>query len=120
MLNSLATKLALRKAGLSNVNFSLPSFPSGSSDSKSKSGGDGGGGAASFLPPLPPINLPTVTVPKAFQSWQSSPPPSAKLREKPLTVGEKAPWNVKLRVPDTDGRGSVVVFLRFCGCPCRS
>jgi hypothetical protein len=35
-------------------------------------------------------------------------------------LGTRAPASNKLRLPALDGRPSVVVFLRHCGCPCTS
>jgi hypothetical protein len=33
-------------------------------------------------------------------------------------LGTRAPDTNKLRLPVLDGRPSIVVFLRHCGCPC--
>ncbi|KAF2019004.1 hypothetical protein BU24DRAFT_418588 [Aaosphaeria arxii CBS 175.79] len=108
MFSKLGTKIALQRAGLGNV--SLPSLP------KSESNGGGGGGdstGAGFQNPFANVQW---GVPKAFQSWQTPPPPANAVREPPA-VGSRAQSNVKLKFPAIDGRPCIVFFLRYCGCP---
>lgn len=111
MFSKLGTKIALHKAGLGNV--SLPSFPK--SDSSSTSRGpngeqEGGGG---FQNPFANVQW---GVPKALASWQA-PPPAIAVRDPPQ-VGDLAQSNPKLKFPAIDGRPCVLLFMRFCGCPC--
>jgi hypothetical protein len=107
MFNSLVQKMALQKAGLGNL--SLPKdnpFTSGSAKNGTQDGGEGIGN------PFANMQWP----PKALASWQA-PPPQHRVREPPL-VGERAQSNPKLKFPAVDGRPVVVLFLRYCGCPC--
>ena len=114
MLNSLGTKLALRKAGLGNL--SLPKtdglFGGGGGNAKKGSTNGADGGDTGYF-----ANV-QWGVPKAFQSWTTPPPPQNPVR-KPPRVGEKAQTHPKLRFPTADGRPVVLLFLRFCGCPCK-
>lgn len=50
---------------------------------------------------------------KELESWKT---PEAKEVGPPVEVGSKAPWMAELRLPD--GKPTLVVFLRHCGCPC--
>lgn len=50
---------------------------------------------------------------KELESWKT---PEAKEVGPPVEVGSKAPWMAELRLPD--GKPTIVVFLRHCGCPC--
>jgi hypothetical protein len=114
MLNSLAAKLALRKAGLGNV--SLPSWPANDSKPSGARGGEGGAGTGGGLEVSNPFA--NVQWGQAFSSWKTPPPPPNPVAEPP-TVGKRAPSNVKLKFPAIDGRPCVVLFLRYCGCPCK-
>ncbi|KAF1994614.1 hypothetical protein P154DRAFT_501641 [Amniculicola lignicola CBS 123094] len=107
MFSKLTTKIALHRAGLGDVK--IPSFQS---DNKARGGNeaDGNGG---FANPFANIQW---GMPKAFESWQTPPPPPTPVREAPI-VGDRAPTNPKLKFPAIDGRPVVVLFLRFCGCP---
>ncbi|KAF4466748.1 thioredoxin-like fold [Fusarium albosuccineum] len=49
---------------------------------------------------------------KELESWKT---PAAKEVAPPVEVGSKAPWSQELRLPD--GKPTLVVFLRHCGCP---
>jgi len=116
MFNSLGTKLALRKAGLGNV--SLPKtdslFGGGGNTKKGNSNGAEGGDTG-FANPFTNVQW---SVPKAFQSWTTPPPPQNPVR-KPPRIGDKAQSHAKLRFPAADGRPTILLFLRFCGCPCK-
>lgn len=57
-----------------------------------------------------------LTVPNALKSWATPPPPPIEIAPAP-ELGTRAPESNKLRLPALDGRPSVVVFLRHCGCP---
>lgn len=104
MLSKLGTKIALQRAGLGNV--SLPSLPKNEGKS-----GEGGGFAVSN----PFAN---VQWGKAFSSWQA-PPPEYPVADPP-TIGVRVANNPKLRFPTADNRPVVILFLRFCGCPCKT
>lgn len=113
MFSKLGTKIALHKAGLGNV--SLPSFPKSEGNytgGKNKNGeeSEGGGGVSN-----PFAN---VQWGKAFSSWQTPPAPPNPVAEPPA-VGGRASSNVKLKFPAIDGRPCVVLFMRYCGCPCK-
>ncbi|KAL4725072.1 hypothetical protein ACLX1H_008519 [Fusarium chlamydosporum] len=49
---------------------------------------------------------------KELDSWKT---PTAKEVGPTVEVGSKAPWSQYLRLPD--GKPTLVVFLRHCGCP---
>ena len=110
MFSKFGTKLALRQAGLGNVK--IPSFPDDSKSSNAK-GGAGADAGAGFANPFA-----NVQWGKAFSSWQTPPPPQNPVAEPPK-VGGRGPSSVKLKFPAIDGRPVVVVFLRYCGCPCK-
>lgn len=110
-LNKIGTKIALQKAGLGNL--SLPKdnpFAGGNGNAK---GAQEGGGDNGFANPFANMSWP----PKAFSSWQAPPSPSTTVRGAPI-IGERAQSNPKLKFPTMDGRPVVVLFLRYCGCPC--
>jgi len=104
MFSNLAAKVALKKAG-----FSMPKMPS-YPETKNEDGY-----TTPYSPPNPFAN---ITLPRALHSWSTPPPPPIELMEEPLTG--MAPVNNKLRLPPQDGRQAIVVFLRYCGCPCKS
>jgi len=108
MLSKLGTKIALHKAGLGDVK--LPTFP------KSEGNGKDGNAGAGFQNPFANVQW---GAPKAFASWKAPPAPSATIREPPA-IGDRAQSNVKLKFPAIDGRPCIVLFLRYCGCPCES
>jgi hypothetical protein len=90
-------------------NLSLPKDNPFAANPNSAKDGGGNGGVAN---PFANMQWP----PKAFSSWQA-PPPQTPVREPPI-IGEKAQSNPKLQFPTVDGRPVVVLFLRYCGCPC--
>ncbi|KAF4989164.1 hypothetical protein FGRMN_9307 [Fusarium graminum] len=49
---------------------------------------------------------------KELDSWKT---PAAKEVGPTVEVGDKAPWSQQLRLPD--GKPTLLVFLRHCGCP---
>ncbi|KAM0190964.1 hypothetical protein ACHAPI_009188 [Fusarium lateritium] len=49
---------------------------------------------------------------KELDSWKT---PAAKEVGPTVEVGSKAPWSQQLRLPD--GKPTLLVFLRHCGCP---
>jgi hypothetical protein len=51
-------------------------------------------------------------------SWQTPPPPPVEVAATPI-LGTRAPTSSKLRLPIGDGRSTIVIFLRHCGCPCK-
>jgi hypothetical protein len=107
MFAKLTTKIALRKAGIPSNALSMPEFE-GSKDPNATS-------------PFANVSNPfaNLTVPNALKSWATPPPPPIEIAPAPV-LGTKAPASNKLRLPALDGRPSVVVFLRHCGCPCTS
>jgi len=108
-LNKIGTKIALQRAGLGNL--SLPKdnpFAGGNTKGAQEGGGDNG-----FTNPFANMQWP----PKAFSSWQAPPPAQTPVREPPI-IGERAQTHPKLKFPAVDNRPVVVLFLRYCGCPC--
>ncbi len=104
MFAKLTTKIALRKAGIPSNALSFPEYETkGSKDPNAPS---------PFANPF--ANL---TVPNSLKSWATPPPPPIEVAAAPV-LGARAPTSNKLRLPVLDGRPSVVVFLRHCGCPC--
>jgi hypothetical protein len=106
MFSKLTTKLALRKAGIPSNALSFPEYESkpGSKDPNVQE--------SPFANPF--ANL---TLPKSLISWQTPPPPPVEVAAAPV-LGARAPTSSKLRLPIGDGRSTVVIFLRHCGCPC--
>jgi hypothetical protein len=107
MFSKLTTKLALRKAGISSKDLSFPDYES-KSGSKDPNAQD-----SPFANPF--ANL---TLPKSLISWQTPPPPPVEVAATPI-LGTRAPTSSKLRLPIGDGRSTIVIFLRHCGCPCK-
>lgn len=106
MFSSLTTKLALRKAGISTKDFSFQSEPTskGEKDQNASS-------------PFAKNPFATLSLPPSLKSWQTPPPPPVEMGAVPIW-GTRAPTSAKLRLPGQDGRPTVIVFLRHCGCPC--
>jgi hypothetical protein len=107
-LNKIGTKIALQRAGLGNLSLPKDNPFAGNAKGTQEGGGDGG-----FANPFANVQWP----PKAFSSWQA-PPQQTPVRDAPI-IGEKAQSNPKLQFPTVDGRPVVVLFLRYCGCPCK-
>jgi hypothetical protein len=104
MFAKLTTKIALRKAGIPSSALSLPDYQ-GSKDPNAS--------------PFANVSNPfaNLTVPNSLKSWATPPPPPVEIAPVPI-LGTRAPGTNKLRLPVEDGRPSIVVFLRHCGCPC--
>lgn len=54
---------------------------------------------------------------KEWASWKSPKPVET---AQPPAVGAMGPSLPKLRIPNKDGKPTIITFLRHCGCPCRS
>jgi hypothetical protein len=108
-LNKIGTKIALQRAGLGGLSLPKDNPFAGNPKSAQEGGGDGAGIANPFANMQWP--------PKAFSSWQAA-SPQTPIREPPL-IGEKAQTSPRLQFPSVDGRPVVVLFLRYCGCPCK-
>jgi len=106
MLSKLTTKLALRKVGIPSDSFSFANY-----ESKTSNKDLNDTPSSTFANPFA-----NVTIPKSWHSWATPPPPPVELAPPPV-INVQAPTSAKLRVPAGDGRPSVVVFLRHCGCP---
>ncbi|KAI4641609.1 hypothetical protein J4E93_007706 [Alternaria ventricosa] len=113
MFSSLGTKIALRKAGLGGV--SLPKTDGLFGNGNTKKGNTNGaeGGDTGFANPFANVQW---GVPKALQSWTTPPPPQNPVRKSP-NIGDRAQSHPKLQFPTADGRPTILLFLRFCGCP---
>jgi hypothetical protein len=108
MFSSLGTKLALRKAGLGNIKTD-DLFGSGNSNAKGADEGAGG-----FANPFANVQW---GVPKALASWSTPATPQNPVRQPPR-IGDKAQTHAKLVFPEKNKRPCIILFLRFCGCPC--
>jgi len=106
MFAKLTTKIALRKAGIPSNALSMPEFQ-GSKDPNAS--------------PFANVSNPfaNLSVPNVLKSWATPPPPPIEIAPVPV-LSTRAPETNRLRLPVLDGRPSVVVFLRHCGCPCMS
>lgn len=109
MFSKLTTRLALHKAGIPSNTFSARTLESNPSKAKDPD-------QQNELIPFP-NPLAKFSVPKSWQSWATPPPPPVEVGVPPA-IGTRAPSSMKLRFPSGDGRPTVVVFLRHCGCPC--
>lgn len=114
MFSSLGTKIALRKAGLGNVKLPKTDDLFGSGNTKKGNTNGADGGDTGFANPFANVQW---GVPKALQSWTTPPPPQTPVR-KPPNIGDRAQTHTKLQFPTADGRPTILLFLRFCGCPC--
>ena len=114
MFNKLGTKIALQKAGLGNVSLPKTDGLFGGGNAKSADANGAGGGNGGFANPFSNVEW---GMPKVFASWSTPSAPQTSVREAPH-AGERAQTSTKLRFPAEDGRPRVVLFLRFCGCPC--
>jgi hypothetical protein len=108
MFSKFGAKLALRKAGIPSNTFDFESKSSKPSDPTKQN---------ELLPFANPFA--NVSVPKSWGSWATPTPPPVEIAIAPA-VGTRAPSSLKLRLPTGDGRPAIVVFLRHCGCPCKS
>ncbi|KAG9186503.1 hypothetical protein G6011_09611 [Alternaria panax] len=113
MFSSLGTKIALRKAGLGNVKLPKTDDLFGSGNTKKGNTNGADGGDTGFANPFANVQW---GVPKALQSWTTPPPPQNPVR-KPPNIGDRAQAHAKLQFPTADGRPTILLFLRFCGCP---
>jgi hypothetical protein len=57
----------------------------------------------------------TMTWQSEFWSWMS--PSAVQLGTTPA-VGDKAPSTAEVRFPASEGKPTILAFLRHCGCPC--
>ncbi|MCJ1450400.1 hypothetical protein MMC28_000731 [Mycoblastus sanguinarius] len=55
-----------------------------------------------------------MTLRQELSSWLS---PSSLLLSPTPSIGSKAPPAPKLQLPDTNGKPTILTFLRHCGCP---
>lgn len=108
MFSKFTTQIALRKVGLGGVKIPDPFAGSDSSTKGAQNSEEGG------------LSNPFANVkwgaPKAFASWTT--PPATQTISQPPIAGDRAKTGVKFRFPAVDGRPCVVLFLRYCGCPC--
>jgi hypothetical protein len=109
MFSKLTTQIALRKAGLGGVKIPDP-FAANESKTKGAQDSEGGGGLAK------PFANVKWGAPKALASWTT--PATTHTVKTPPIAGDRAQTAAKLRFPAVDGRPCIVLFLRYCGCPC--
>ena len=109
MFSKLTTQIALRKAGLGGMKIPDPFAASDTKGTKGAQDSEGG------------LSNPFANIqwgaPKALASWTTPPPTQNPVQPIPI-AGDRAKSSVKLRFPAVDGRPCVVLFLRYCGCPC--
>ena len=127
MFSSLATKVALKKVGLSKDSFSIP-WPDTSSTSSSPkparnsspgnltaTGGFENDGKASAWPAWMTVK----NLPLTVQPWLTPVPPPIPVANAPR-VGEPAPLDRDRELTFGGGKKVIVVFLRCVGCACTS
>ncbi|SPO00067.1 uncharacterized protein DNG_02919 [Cephalotrichum gorgonifer] len=113
MFSGFATKLALKKVGISADTFSFasPAAPSPtklSGDSSPDKDGDDGG-------PSWPAWMSVKSLPMSVQPWLAPPPPPIPLGPLP-GVGTVAPMDRDRKIVCGGGRPVLIVFLRCVGC----
>lgn len=120
MFAKLTTKIALRKAGIPS-SFSVPTFstttdsPTNPQTHKKASSEDN-----ILLPFTNPFK--DVTIPAVWNTWATPPPPPVEVRSERPSVGSNALQlgsETRGKLGLGDGRECLVVFLRWCGCPCK-
>jgi hypothetical protein len=118
MFSKFGTKIALRKVGLGDLSKSIPDpfATSNNTSTSSKDNGQEGNGSGGYANPFANVQW---GAPKFMSSWQSPPAPPIPVLDEPPKVGDRAHSNPKMKFPPVDGRPVVVLFLRYCGCPCK-
>jgi hypothetical protein len=118
MFAKLTTKIALRKAGVPS-SFSVPTFSTATDNSNPQTHKKASSEDNILLPFTNPFK--DVTIPAVWNTWATPPPPPVEVRcERPsvgsnvLQLGSETRGKLGLG----DGRECLVVFLRWCGCPC--
>lgn len=114
MFNSLATKLALRKVGLSSKDFDFSS-----PDPSKKPGKKGGPSEDEDASSGWPAWMKVKSLPLTVQPWLTPVPPPVDVAELPV-IGDPAPRDRDRQLTFGDGRRVIVVFLRCVGCACAS
>lgn len=121
MFAKLTTKMALKKAGLP-TNLSMPSYTYDTANTSSKAAKNGeqqqqaGDNGTIMMPFANPFA--NVSIPPVWNTWGTPAPPPREVAKVRPAVGGRAPTSAgKVRVGE--GRECVVVFLRWCGCPCK-
>lgn len=123
MFSSLATKVALKKVGLSSDSFNLPwSDSSSSSSSSKKSTRNSSPGAIPGFDDetsstWKPAWMTVKSLPLTVQPWLTPVPPPIPVAEAP-TVGSMAPLDRDRELTFGGGKKVLVVFLRCVGCAC--
>ncbi|KAK5656388.1 hypothetical protein OQA88_4769 [Cercophora sp. LCS_1] len=118
MFSNLATKVALKKVGLSTNSFKVPDLPwannSTSSSPKRSSGPDGpvdGDDKSGNWPSWMTVK----NLPLTVQPWLTPVPPPIPVANAPR-VGEPAPLDRDRELTFGNGKKVIVVFLRCVGC----
>ncbi|KAH7316795.1 hypothetical protein B0I35DRAFT_263755 [Stachybotrys elegans] len=111
MFSNLATKVALKKVGLSSKDLDFFDGSSNNTSKRSNSGNgqgldDDNGSWAGWMPSLP------LTV----QPWLSPPPPPVNVARSSPRIGQPAPRDVDRKLRLGGGRRTLIVFLRCVGC----
>lgn len=118
MFGNLATKLALRKAGLGDIGKSFSAFTASAPPATTPDGKEIVQTESDWKNSNP---FAKITVPKSLVAWQNPPPVEVEMGAAP-EVGTRAPSASGLMMPYTGaggrGKAAVIVFLRCCGCPC--
>lgn len=115
MFSSLATKIVLKKAGISSDSFKLPW-----DDASQKS-------SRSSAPPFDtnddksawPAWLTVKNLPLTVQPWLTPIPPPVAVSPPPQ-IGQPAPLDRDRELTFGNGKRTIVVFLRCVGCACTS
>ncbi|KAK0656258.1 hypothetical protein B0T16DRAFT_398932 [Cercophora newfieldiana] len=108
MFSNLATKVALKKVGLSTKSFNLPWSDSESSSKKPASGLD------SDVPAWPAW-MTVKSLPLTVQPWLTPVPPPIPIAAAPK-IGDMAPMDRDRELTFGGGKKVIVIFLRCVGC----
>lgn len=121
MLNELTAKIALRRFGgnpFANAQNPFANAPNPFANASNP--------FANATNPFTKENA--AAVPKTLQAWTGSnnvtDPATGELSQLVIApaprVGGPAPSERELKFPRADGKGCLVIFLRYCGDPCQS
>lgn len=125
MFAKLTTKIALKKAGIP-TSFSVPTFAAASSPeqdaTRSATAHKKGSSEDNILLPFSnPFS--NVNIPKVWNTWATPPPPPIEVASGRPSVGSNVLQlgsETRTKLGLGDGRECLVIFLRWCGCPCTS
>lgn len=115
MFSNLATKVALKKVGISGSSFKVPDLPwanSASPKGNSRPSGPEDDDQSNW-----PSWMTVKSLPLTVQPWLTPVPPPIPVANAPR-VGEPAPHDRDRELTFGNGKKVIVVFLRCVGCAC--